>query len=107
MTGEGEKPYPSSVGRCYRCSASLAFVERIGRRDLCEGCGAYLHCCRNCTFYEPGCYNECREPQAERQVDKEAGNFCEYFTLGAADAENKTKPGPRDQLERLFGKKTK
>ena len=38
-----------------------------------------MHCCRNCRFYDPAYHNQCREPQAERQVDKERGNFCEYF----------------------------
>jgi hypothetical protein len=51
----------------------------VGRRDTCLACGSDLHCCRNCLFHDPAYHNQCREPQAERQVDKERGNFCEYF----------------------------
>jgi hypothetical protein len=78
-------------------------VERIGRRDTCLGCGSDLHCCRNCRFHDPTYHNECREPQAERQVDKECGNFCEHFSLAIVG-----RPGPvpandaQAELARLF-----
>jgi hypothetical protein len=66
---------------CHRCGREVDGVERVGRRDACLGCGSDLHCCRNCRFHDPGSHNQCREPQAERQVDKEAGNFCDYFNF--------------------------
>jgi hypothetical protein len=66
---------------CHRCGRDIGEIERVGRRDTCLACGADQHCCRNCRFYEPGYHNDCREPQAERQVDKERGNFCDYFSF--------------------------
>ncbi|MEO5340419.1 MAG: hypothetical protein H7837_07880 [Magnetococcus sp. MYC-9] len=30
-------------------------------------------------MYDPLCYNACREIQAERVVEKEQSNFCEFF----------------------------
>jgi hypothetical protein len=66
---------------CHRCGRDIGALERVGRRDACLGCGGDLHCCRNCRFFDVACHNQCREPQAERQVDKERGNFCEYFSF--------------------------
>jgi hypothetical protein len=40
-----------------------------------------LHCCRMCKFFDPKVYNECHETNAERIVDKEKANFCDYFVL--------------------------
>lgn len=88
---------------CYRCGRAIGAVERIGRRDTCLGCGSDLHCCRNCRFYDPAFHNECREPQAERQVDKECGNFCEYFSVtDVARAAAPAADDARARLERLF-----
>jgi hypothetical protein len=57
----------------------LGATLRVGRRDTCPRCGVDLHSCRQCRFHDPRAYNECREPQAERVLDKERGNICDYF----------------------------
>ena len=89
---------------CHACGAAIA-LEKIGARDICERCSAYLHACRQCDFYEPGAHNDCRESNAEIVADKEAGNFCDYFRVGAARKPDKATGGDaRDQLERLFRK---
>jgi hypothetical protein len=90
---------------CAGCRGDLGRLERVGRRDTCTHCGADLHSCRNCGFYEPSLANACREPQAERVLDKLRSNFCEFFVPA-------TRPAPphaaaatgnaRDELERLF-----
>ena len=93
---------------CHQCGQGVGAMERIGRRDACIQCGADLHCCLNCTFFEPTRHNQCREPQAERQVDKEAGNFCEYFSFQAgprSGAAGRPKDGARSRLDALFAKK--
>jgi hypothetical protein len=92
--------------RCHHCGRRLD-ADRIGVRDLCAGCGVWLHCCRNCDFYAPGMARECREPTAERVPDKEQGNFCDHFRPAgppgrAADPDASR---ARAALERLFGKK--
>lgn len=90
---------------CYSCGAALGTVERIGRRDACLRCGAELHCCRNCQFYDPALHNQCREPQAEPQVDKERANFCDYFSVRAAGAGAAPAAGARDALDALLARK--
>jgi hypothetical protein len=98
---------PLASGRlCHRCGTDIGALERIGRRDSCLKCGNDLHCCLNCRFYAFGHHNDCLENQALRQVDKVAGNFCEYFSF-RADQAGKTSPGKdaRSKLDALFGKK--
>ena len=94
---------------CHRCGKDIGAVERVGRRDTCLQCGADLHCCLNCGLYEPTYHNQCREPQAERQVDKQVGNFCEHFSFrgGARPATGSAeRDRARDRLTALFSKKT-
>ena len=64
---------------CHSCERDVPFEGRVGRTDTCPACGADLHCCRNCLLYDRSSYNLCREHQAERVLDKEASNFCEFF----------------------------
>ncbi len=93
---------------CYQCSRDIGPLQRIGRRDTCLHCRADLRCCLNCTFYDSTSHNQCREPQAERQVDKQAGNFCEYFSFRIGRS-LKPDGGPKDsaraRLDALFAKK--
>jgi hypothetical protein len=69
------------VSNCHSCGAAVpvGLGEKVGRRDECERCGADLHCCQNCRFFDLSRNNECAEPQSERVVDKTASNFCDYF----------------------------
>ena len=91
---------------CHQCGRDIGSVERVGRRDACLHCGADLHCCLNCTFYDVTYHNHCREPQAERQVDKQVGNFCDYFSFRSGrPATGQTKDGARTRLDALFAKK--
>lgn len=53
--------------------------ERIQRPDTCAGCGADLHSCVHCRFFDPGRSNQCSEPRAEWVREKDRANFCGYF----------------------------
>ena len=100
---------PEVSGRvCHRCGTDIGAVERVGRRDACLKCGSDLHCCLNCRFYALGHHNDCLETQAERQVDKRVGNFCEYFSFRiGARGPGAAGPDARVKLDALFGKKKK
>jgi hypothetical protein len=92
---------------CHACGAEIPAAEKIFREDTCAGCGRPLHCCRNCHFFDPAVFHECREPQAEWVGDKGSANFCEYFRPGAAKG-GARKPAPeaaRRKLDDLFRKK--
>jgi hypothetical protein len=95
------------VKRCYRCQKDWTIADKVGRAETCPSCGADLKCCRNCVFYDAGAYNQCREPQAERVLDKERGNFCDYFVFkdSASDRSGpRGTPDPKSRLESLFKK---
>lgn len=76
---------------CFSCHKENGLTGNVGRRDECQHCGADLHVCKNCDFYDPKAYNECRENQADVVREKERANFCDYFTprKGGAGAEDK------------------
>ncbi|MEA3471407.1 MAG: hypothetical protein U9R24_06795 [Thermodesulfobacteriota bacterium] len=79
--------------------------KKVGRRDICPFCGSELHVCLNCRFFDPGSYNDCREPQAERVVDKMKSNFCDYFEFGdTASGERGKEKDPKKKLGDLFKK---
>jgi len=40
-----------------------------------------MRVCKNCRFFLPGSRGDCRETSAEKQPDKEAANFCDWFSL--------------------------
>ena len=91
---------------CFSCGQKLKLSDRVGRAETCPSCGADLHCCRNCKFFDPASYNECREPVAERVVEKDRSNFCDYFQI-AEDPLGATGSKAQDtkkKLEELFKK---
>jgi hypothetical protein len=65
-------------GNCWNCGAALTVLD-YGRQDICRQCGRDTKTCKGCEFYDPSANNECRENQAERVVEKERSNFCDYF----------------------------
>jgi len=78
----------------------------LRHRDECPACGADLHVCRMCEFYDRSVAKSCREPVAEEVTDKERAQFCDYFRAqtgvlaagGVSEAER-----ARSQLEAMFG----
>lgn len=90
--------------RCFSCKKEIQVQGLIGRRDECE-CGADLHCCKNCAHYDPRAYNECKEPQADRILEKERANFCDHFTPGNLSGDDKAqKDKLKNAAEALFKK---
>ena len=92
---------------CFSCGKSLqGILLPVGRRDTCPHCTADVHVCKNCKFYDTTSYNECRESQAERVLDKDKSNFCDYFSLGNASTASSgpSKDDVLNQLDDLFKK---
>lgn len=91
---------------CHACGKEVVLPHRAGRKDACPFCRADLRCCLNCTFYEPAAYNQCREGQAERVLEKDRANFCDFFRFregGTGTAARVALP-TRDKLDALFKK---
>ena len=90
---------------CAFCNKNIDVSDKVGRSDTCPHCGNDLKCCKQCSFYDPRAYNDCREVMAERVVDKERANFCEYFIPGGKSQKRvNRKQDARDALEALFKK---
>jgi hypothetical protein len=64
---------------CHHCGKTADTGERVGRGESCPHCGWDLHVCLNCQHYDLKAYNECHETQADRVLDKEKSNFCDFF----------------------------
>jgi hypothetical protein len=89
---------------CYGCGAGLTFDGPIGRRTTCPECDADLHRCINCKHYDLSAGNECREPHADRIVDKESSNPCDLFQLGDGASRRRARSSEaRNRLAALFG----
>jgi hypothetical protein len=96
----------TAIMKCWNCGNEIDTRERIEFRAPCPSCDRALHVCRNCKHYDPGYYNQCRETAAERVVDKERANFCEFFSPDMGRAQPTSVPSSgRAQLEALFKKK--
>jgi hypothetical protein len=66
---------------CWYCGSPITDPQPIGRSMRCENCGKDLRSCKNCHFFLPGARGDCRETNAEKQEDREQGNFCDWFSL--------------------------
>ena len=102
---EVEMPFaPDPIYKCYKCSEELHFDVKIGRRDMCPNCYAYLHCCRNCQQWDPTVHNQCLEDRAEFIRDRDEGNFCLYFSFKAQNTEGTSEADQaKAKLEKMFG----
>src|SRR4051812_2326680 len=65
-------------GCCWNCGGPLTALD-YGRQDTCPKCGRDTRTCRGCVHHDRSLNNECRETQAERVLEKERSNFCDYF----------------------------
>ncbi len=94
---------------CFACKKELSIEDKVGFRQDCSECGHDLHSCVQCQHYDPKIYNECKETMADRILEKQKANYCEFFsikqnTFGVATVDQK-KVDLLAQAEALFKKK--
>jgi hypothetical protein len=90
---------------CHACGAKIETGARVDFRAECDSCGGDLHVCANCSHYDPGAYNMCKEPQAEWVPDRERANRCEYFRPSPVRVDaSKRKADAKAKLNSLFKK---
>lgn len=92
---------------CFSCKKVSSGLLAIGRKDECQFCKADLHVCKNCELYDPKVYNECKEPQADAQRERERSNFCDYFKPRGSGNDASEKDKIKAAAEALFRKKIK
>jgi hypothetical protein len=83
----------------------VTFAEKVSLREECPKCRSDVHTCRNCEFYDPKVYNECRETQAEIVREKDRANRCDYFRPGGGAGGVDKSAQLRAAAEALFKKK--
>jgi hypothetical protein len=67
-----------AAARCFNCSTTLpADTEFSGN---CPKCGAELHCCKQCSHFEPSMRFQCLKPIPARIPVKDKMNACSLFT---------------------------
>ena len=64
---------------CFGCQKKVAVAGKVGFRQDCADCGHDLHSCVQCQHYDPKVYNECKETMADRILEKQKANYCEFF----------------------------
>lgn len=71
-------------------------------------CRVDLRVCLNCVSYDPHIAHQCRERRAEPVLEKNVGNFCEYFDFArrvwkSKDKTDKRADSARETMKKLFG----
>jgi hypothetical protein len=94
-----------TVGNCWFCGKGLT-LSYYGRGDTCPQCKRDTKVCKGCEFYDPKMNNECRETQADRVVEKERSNFCDYFRPKSGTANGMSQQdNAKSAADALFKKK--
>ena len=94
------------AGNCWNCGAPLGPFD-YGRADTCKSCGRDTKVCKGCIYYDPDINNQCKETQADRVVDKERSNFCDWFKPKSGSGSGAaTRDAMKSAAEALFKKKT-
>jgi hypothetical protein len=65
--------------KCNRCGELRHGLTELTSEELCTKCGADMHTCGNCRFFDTTTLWECRENIPVRVVGKHARNECAFF----------------------------
>lgn len=93
-----------TVFRCRDCG-EVSTELPPSPEATCRRCGAALHACVNCAYFDPGSRYECRQPLEERVQSKTKANRCALFSakLVAELGEGPKKSSdPRAAFDALF-----
>jgi len=67
--------------RCARCGkVRSAVADAVVFESTCDHCGADLHTCTNCSFFNTSARWECTKPIAARISPKDGRNVCALFS---------------------------
>ena len=66
-----------AAARCYNCSTALP--QDVDFKGNCPKCNAELHCCKQCSHFEPSTRFQCLKPIPVRIAVKDKANECTLF----------------------------
>jgi hypothetical protein len=82
----------TSASRCYNCTAPLpADFDFSGN---CPKCNVALHCCKQCSYFEPSTRFQCTKPIPARVDAKGAANDCTFYKARVTVARDSAPPPP-------------
>src|SRR5436305_4970568 len=87
-----------AASRCFNCSTALP-VD-LDYHGTCPKCNTELHCCKQCTHFEPSTRFQCMKPIPVRIPFKDKANECAQFSprvTVARDAPAGMQPTFRDR----------
>jgi len=67
-----------TASRCYNCSTAIP--PGTDFNGNCPKCNAELHCCKQCSHFEPSTRFQCLKPIPVRIPLKDKNNQCTLFT---------------------------
>ena len=107
-----------AASRCFNCSTQLS--NGIDWNGVCPKCKTPLHCCKQCSHFEPSTRFQCLKPIPVRIPLKDKANECTLFSprvtvardgIAAAPPPSAPPAGPpkspdaaRSAFDRLFKK---
>jgi len=81
-----------AASRCFNCATALpAGTDFSG---TCPKCNADLHCCKQCSHFEPSTRFQCLKPIPVRIAVKDKANDCALFGPRVTIARDGTAAGP-------------
>jgi|SRR5579862_8454134 len=81
-----------TAARCYNCSTALPAGADFPA--ACPKCGTALHCCKQCSYFEPSTRFQCLKPITVRVPVKDQANDCELFKPRVTVARDSAHPAP-------------
>ncbi|HUP50662.1 MAG TPA: hypothetical protein VNA04_17945 [Thermoanaerobaculia bacterium] len=96
--------------KCNQCGQLRHSLGELTCDETCAKCGADLHTCGNCRFFDTTAPWECRENIPERVAGKHSRNECAFFSpkivrdLAADKGRVQTPDDARKAFDALFKK---
>lgn len=89
-----------TAARCYNCATTLpSDFSFVG--GICTKCKVALHCCKQCSYFDPSTRFQCLKPIPVRIASKDAANECTFFRARVTVARDSAPPsGPPPTQER-------
>ena len=82
-----------TASRCFSCATTLHLGTDF--KGNCPKCAAALHCCKQCSYFEPSTRFQCLKPIPARIAVKDQANECELFTPRVTVAREVTAQQPQ------------
>jgi hypothetical protein len=80
-----------AASRCFNCATALP--AGMDLNGTCPKCGVELHCCKQCSHFEPSTRFQCLKPIPVRISVKDKANDCSLFTPRVTVAREGTSNG--------------